>query len=160
MPPMPLTYSLQQLKTWGDKSGIPFQGVPQSKNTVAGYDGRSLCMRCGTCDICPTGAKYSPDFTFKRLLSEKKIVLHDQTLIRRLVLHDTKPIVVAARGVHRDRPQEPIDYRARTFVVASGYSVELAPAAAVGHVAVPERVSQPLRPGGQVHERATRSSPR
>ena len=122
MPPMPLDYSLLQLKTWGDKSGIPFQGAPQSKNTVAGYDGRSLCMRCGTCDICPTGAKYSPDFTFKKLLSEKKIVLHDQTLIRRLVLHDTKPIVVAAQGVHRDRPQEPIEYRARTFVVASGYT--------------------------------------
>jgi choline dehydrogenase-like flavoprotein len=56
MPPMQLTYSLQKLKDWGDKSGIPFQGTPQSKNTVEGYNGRSICHRCGTCDICPTGA--------------------------------------------------------------------------------------------------------
>ncbi len=72
MPPMPLTYDLAELKKWGDQSGIPFQGTPQSKNTVP-YDGRAVCQRCGTCDICPTGAKYSPDFTFKRLLAQKKI---------------------------------------------------------------------------------------
>jgi choline dehydrogenase-like flavoprotein len=122
MPPMPLTWSLQQLKAWGDKSGIPFQATPQAKNTVAGYDGRSICMRCGTCDICPTGAKYSPDFTFRKLLAQKKITLHDRTLVRKLALHDSKNSVAAAQAVHRDRPNDPLEYRARTFVVASGYT--------------------------------------
>jgi choline dehydrogenase-like flavoprotein len=120
MPPMPLTWSLQQLKNWGDKSGIPFQGIPQAKNTVP-YDGRSMCLRCGTCDICPTGAKYSPDYTFHRLLNQKKIQLHDRTLIRKLVLDGTKPTVVSAQGVHRERPEEQVDYRARIFVIACGY---------------------------------------
>ncbi|HVB55261.1 MAG TPA: GMC family oxidoreductase [Candidatus Acidoferrales bacterium] len=122
MPPMPLTWDLAQLKAWGEKTGWPFQGIPQAKNTVAGYDGRSICMRCGTCDIFPTGAKYSPDFTFKRLLSEKKIELHDETLIRRLVLKPGKTSIAAARGVHRERPREEVEYRAGTFVVASGYT--------------------------------------
>jgi len=121
MPPMPLTWSLQKLKEWGDASGIPFQGIPQAKNTVP-YDGRSVCMRCGTCDICPTGARYSPDFTFKRLLAEKKIVLHDRTLVRKLVLDDSKPGVRVAEAVHRERPGEKIEYRARVFAVASGYT--------------------------------------
>src|SRR5258708_3371189 len=121
MPSMPLTYSLKQLKTWGEKAGIPFQGVPQAKNTVQ-YDGRAECIRCGTCDICPTGARYSPDFTFKRLLAEKKIVLHDHTLIRRLVLEDGKANVRAARGVHREGTGAEVEYRARLFVVASGYT--------------------------------------
>src|SRR5438445_8253603 len=37
------------------------------------------------------------------------------------MLDDTRPTVVAAQGVHQDRPSEPIEYRAKTFVVASGY---------------------------------------
>src|SRR5215469_424065 len=118
---MPLTWSLARLKEWGDKSGIPFQGTPQAKNTVA-YDGRSACLRCGTCDICPTGARYSPDFTFKRLLAEKKITLHDNTLIRKLVLDDSKATIVAAQGVNSEHPNEPVEYRAKTFVMAAGYT--------------------------------------
>jgi quinoprotein glucose dehydrogenase len=121
MAPMPLTWNLQQLKTWANKSGIPFQSTPQAKNT-APYDGREQCQRCGTCSICPTGARYSPDFTFKRLIAQKKITLHDQTLVRRLVLSDAKTSVAAAHAVHREHPQEPVEYRARMFVVAFGYT--------------------------------------
>ena len=40
MQPIPLTWSLDRLREWGNKSGIPFQATPQAKNTVA-YDGRS-----------------------------------------------------------------------------------------------------------------------
>ncbi len=120
MPPMPLSYDLAQLKAWGEQSGIPFQGLPQSKNTVP-YDGRSVCLRCGTCDICPTGAKYSPDFTFKRLLAGKRITLHDRTLIRKLTLDEGSTRVVSAKAYHRDHPDEPVEYRAKVFVVASGY---------------------------------------
>src|SRR5215467_11089220 len=121
MKPIPLTWSLEKLVEWGNKSGIPFQATPQAKNTVP-YDGRSACLRCGTCDICPTGARYSPDFTFKRLLTGKKIVLHDNTLIRKLTLDENKPAVAAAQGIHSDRPNDPIEYRAKVFVVACGYT--------------------------------------
>ena len=114
MQPIPLTWSLDRLREWGNKSGIPFQATPQAKNTVA-YDGRAACIRCGTCDICPTGARYSPDFTFKRLIAEKKITLHDHTLIRKLVLDDTKTTIVAAHA-------DDMEYRAKVFVVASGYT--------------------------------------
>lgn len=121
MPPLPLTWNLQQLKAWGDKSGIPFQPTPQAKNTVP-YDGRAVCVRCGTCDICPTGARYSPDFTFKALLAAKKITLHDRTLVRKLVPNETTAAIASAQAVHRDRPDEAITYRAKTFIVASGYA--------------------------------------
>ena len=121
MPPLPLTWNLRQLKAWGDKSGIPFQATPQAKNTRP-YDGRSVCLRCGTCDVCPTGARYSPDVTFKRLLANKKITLHDRTLVRRLVARDTGGEIAAAQAVHRDRPDEAVEYRARIFVIASGYA--------------------------------------
>lgn len=122
MPAMPMTYSLVQLKAWAEKSGVPFWTTPQAKNTVDGYGGRGICRRCNTCEICPTGARYSPDWTFKQLLAAKKIALHDQTLVRRLVLDEQTPRLVAARAVKQDGSAREDEYRARVFVLASGYT--------------------------------------
>jgi glucose dehydrogenase len=121
MAAMTMTHNLIELKKWAEKSGIPFRSTPQAKNTVP-YDGRAKCIRCNTCSICPTGARYSPDFTFQRLLAEKKIELHDQTLVRKLISHDTRNTVVAAQATNRANPVETVDYRAPLFVVASGYA--------------------------------------
>ncbi|MGE0815904.1 MAG: GMC oxidoreductase [Vicinamibacterales bacterium] len=124
MPGMPLSWNLLQLKAWAEKSGIPFGGTPQAKNTRP-YDGRGECRRCNTCSVCPTEARYAPDATFKRLLAAKAIALHDRTLVRKLVLAadgGRTPKIAAAQGLHRDRPHEPVEYRARTFVLASGYA--------------------------------------
>lgn len=123
MAPMPLSWNLRQLRAWAEKSGIPFWATPQAKNTVP-YDGRSECKRCNTCEICPTGARYSPEETFRRLLVKKTITLHDRTLVRRLVAADDggkSPRIAAAQARHRDRPGESIEYRARLFVLAAGY---------------------------------------
>lgn len=121
MPPMPLTYNLERMKAWAERSGLPFYGCPVARNTVA-YDGRGPCRRCNTCTVCPTGARYSPDYTFQRMLARERIELHDQVLVRRLVLHETTDDIVAAVGYHADRPGDAIEYRARTFVLAAGYA--------------------------------------
>lgn len=123
MPAMPLSWNLRQLKAWAEKSGIPFWATPQAKNTIP-YDGRSECKRCNTCEICPTGARYSPDETFRRLLDKQAITLHDRTMVRGLVPAaggGKTPRIDAANATHRDRPSEPIDYRARLFVLSAGY---------------------------------------
>jgi len=121
MAAIPLTYNLLELQKWGNKSGIPFWATPQAKNLVP-RNGRAACIRCNTCLVCPTGARYSPDFTFKQLIAAKKIKLYDQTLIRRLVLHDTNgKRVAAAEGVNRARPGETVRFEAPLFVLASGY---------------------------------------
>ncbi len=121
MPAMAMTHNLMELKKWAEKSGIPFWSTPQAKNTKP-YDGRAQCIRCNTCSICPTGARYSPDFTFKRLLAGKNFALHDRTLVRKLVLR--------RRQDHRGRGASGESRRARTspsniarpvFVLASGY---------------------------------------
>lgn len=121
MTAMPLSYNLRVLKGWANQSGIPFWSTPQAKNTRP-YDGRSQCMRCNTCEICPTGARYSPDFTYKQLLAKKAIELHDQTLVRRLVVASDRKKVVSAQAVARGRNGEAVEYRARTFAVTSGYA--------------------------------------
>ena len=121
MPQMPLTYNLAEIKAWAERSGIQFSGCPQAKNTKA-YDGRPECQRCNTCMMCPIGARYSPDYTYKQLLANKKITLHDRTLIRRLILHDRNSTIVAASGASEESGGEPVEYRAKYFVVASGYA--------------------------------------
>lgn len=123
MPAMTPTYNLKQLKTWAEKSGIPFWTTPQAKNTVEGYGGRSKCHRCNTCEVCPTGARYSPDWTFKQLTADKtrKVELHANTLVRKLILDDKSTRVVAAHAVSEDGSGAETEYRAKTFIVASGY---------------------------------------
>jgi choline dehydrogenase-like flavoprotein len=120
-PPIPLSYNLGLLKSWAEQSGLKFVGLPMARNLTP-HDGRGACCVYDTCgEVCPSGARYSPDFTFRQLLEPGKITLHDRTLVRRLVPDERRSTIVAARAVHQDRPDDPIEYRAKTFVVASGY---------------------------------------
>ncbi len=118
---MTMSYNLVQLKSWAEQSGVTFWTTPQAKNTVEGYGGRARCARCNTCEICPTGARYSPDFTFKQLLAKKRIHLHDQTLVRKLVLDERTTRIASAQAAKEDGTDDNVEYRARTFVLASGY---------------------------------------
>ena len=120
-PPIPLSYNLQLLKSWAEESGLKFDGLPMARNLTP-FGGRGACCVYDTCgEICPSGARYSPDYTFKQLVEPEKIVLHDRTLVRRLVVDDTRSTIVAAQGFHQDRPADSVEYRAKTFVIASGY---------------------------------------
>jgi quinoprotein glucose dehydrogenase len=78
-------------------------------------------MRCDTCNICPTGAKYTPEFTFQKLLVEKKIDLVDRMLVRKLALAQGSDRIDHAVALDRDKPDEPVEIRGKTFVLASGY---------------------------------------
>jgi glucose dehydrogenase len=119
-PAIPLSYNLQTLKRWAEQSGLKFSPLPMARNLTA-WGGRGACTLYDTCgDVCPTGARYSPDFTYQQLIAAKKITLHDRTLVRKLVPHDTSSTIVAAQGVHQDRPNEVAEYRARLFVLAGG----------------------------------------
>ena len=46
----------------GRRRAGPFLEHAAGKNTLP-YDGRNVCARCDTCNMCPTGARYSPDFS-------------------------------------------------------------------------------------------------
>ena len=120
-PAVPLSYNLQVLKDWAEKTGNKYGPLPIARN-LAPSRGRGGCCVYDTCDICPTGAKYSPDFTYKELIAKQQVTLHDRTLVRRLIVDDGKTTVSAAQGYHQERPEERIDYRAKLFVVASGYT--------------------------------------
>src|SRR6185295_12243232 len=109
--PIPLSYNLQTLKTWAEHSGLKFSPLPMARNLTP-FGGRGGCCVYDTCgDVCPSGARYSPDFTFRQLMEpafaeatagkpatpgatagkpatpgatagKPRITLHDRTLVR------------------------------------------------------------------------------
>ena len=121
MPPLPLSYNLARMREWTDRAGIPFWTQPWARNTEP-YRGRNVCQRCDTCAVCPTGAKYTPDFAFDQLLAAGRIDLVDRTLVRRLELEAGSDRIAAAHAVDRDAPDNPVEFRAGTFVLAAGHA--------------------------------------
>jgi glucose dehydrogenase len=121
-PAMPLSYNLQVLKKWAEQSGLKFSPLPLSRNVSAPADGRGACGLYDTCgDVCPTGARYSPDYTYQQLIAARKITLHDRMLVRKLVMQPgSGDAISAAHAYHQDRPEQLNEYRARLFVLASG----------------------------------------
>ncbi len=121
LPAIPLTWNLEKLKGWAANAGIPMWSQPSAKLTQP-RTGRSVCCRNDTCfPICPVGAKYSPDMTWRALRASGRVTVLPRTLVRRLIVGATGERIVSAQGVRRDRPGEAIDFRAKTFVVAGGY---------------------------------------
>ena len=116
---MPLSFNLKQIKAWAEKTGIPFDILPQARNSVP-YDGRPQCLRCDTCYICPTGAKYSPDFTIRELLEAGTIELYDNVLVRRLSLREDSNEIAWVEGVHSRGEDRSYAFRSTVYVLALG----------------------------------------
>ena len=121
MPPHPLNYNLRIYRDWARRAGIEFWVTPTARNSRP-YDGRPQCTRYDTGEVCPTGAKYSPDFTFRQLLDRGAMELVANTLVRRLELEPDSDRIVRALAVDRSRPDQTVEFKARTFVVAAGYA--------------------------------------
>ncbi len=121
LPPIPVNYNLAQLQQWATRCGITAWSTPSAKNSVA-YQGRAVCQRCDTCyPVCPTGAKYSPDFTWDALVAAKKVTLVTQTLVRRLVADPKTGRIVRATGNRTDAAGEEVTIEGATFVLAGGF---------------------------------------
>ncbi|HUE87598.1 MAG TPA: GMC family oxidoreductase [Vicinamibacterales bacterium] len=122
VPAQPLSYNLRLLREWAEQSGTQFDPLPMAHNLTP-FGGRGACCLLDTCgQVCPTGARYSPDYTITQLVEARRVTLHTRTLVRRLLLDDTRDTIAAAQAVHRDRPDDPVEYRARTFVLAAGHA--------------------------------------
>ena len=122
LPALPLSYNLELLKPWGEKTGITFWSQPSAKNSVP-HGGRPVCCRSDTCSpVCPIGAKYSPDFTWNALTAAGKVQLITRTVVRRLVLEQGSDRVSHAVGVSRDDPADEVEFHAKAFVIAGGYA--------------------------------------
>jgi glucose dehydrogenase len=122
LPPLPVNYNLKQLQQFATAAGIASWSTPSAKNSVP-RDGRAQCQRCDTCyPVCPTGAKYSPDFTWDALVAAGKVTLVTQTLVRRLIADPKSGAIVRATGNTTDASGEEVTITAKTFVLAAGFT--------------------------------------
>jgi quinoprotein glucose dehydrogenase len=120
MPGLPLSYTLSKVKSWVEASGLRTTVQPSARNSVE-YAGRPSCARCDTCTpICPTGARYSPDFTVRDMVAKKEIHLYSNVLVRRLVLTPASNRVETATGVRLDDSRTEVTFRSKLFVLALG----------------------------------------
>jgi len=122
LPPLPINYNLAQLQQWAGKADIATWSTPSAKNSVE-RDGRAQCQRCDSCyPVCPSGAKYSPDFTWDALLAAKKVTMLTETLVRRLDADPKTGRITRATGNRTDANGAPVEIRAKTFVLAAGFT--------------------------------------
>ncbi len=97
--------------------GVALHCLPQARNSVA-CGGRSQCRACGTCHVCPTGAKASIDLTHVPAAERTGHVriLSDATVLRLDI--DRSGDVHEAIYTRVDRVEHRL--RARIFVLAAG----------------------------------------
>ena len=117
LPAFPLSYSDALLARACSSVGIALHSLPQARNSIA-YSGRSQCRACGTCYVCPTGAKASIDLTHvpEAEATGKARVLTEATVLRLEV--DRSGQVNAAVYARPDKVEQRVT--ARVFVVAAG----------------------------------------
>jgi len=121
MPPLPVNYNLAQLQKWAAGAGIQVWSTPSAKNSVV-RAGRAQCQRCDTCyPVCPTGAKYTPDWTWDALVASRRVTLITETLARRLIADAKSGRIVRATGNRTDASGAPVTIEAKTFVLAAGF---------------------------------------
>ena len=120
LPPLPVNYNLAQLKQFAAKSDIAMWSCPSAKLSVP-RDGRSQCQRCDTCyPVCPSGAKYTPDWTWDALVAAKKVTLLTNTLVRRLVADPKTGRIQRVTGNRTDTGTT-FTMDAKTVVLAAGF---------------------------------------
>ncbi|MCA9656054.1 MAG: GMC family oxidoreductase [Myxococcales bacterium] len=120
MPPLPLTENNRVIKQWLDEDvGLANVTMPKAINSVP-YGGRGQCIRCNTCNICPSGARYSPDHALRRLVESKRVEVLERTFVRRLELRDGSSQIGRVVAIDRDTGEE-LSVEARHFLIAGGY---------------------------------------
>ena len=117
LPPFPFSYSDSLFLKACSSLGIALQHLPQARNSIA-YGDRPQCRACGTCHVCPTGAKASVDLTHVPHLETSRTVqlLSDATVLRLQVNSDGR--VWSVRYVGSDGTQR--DLKSALFVIAAG----------------------------------------
>jgi choline dehydrogenase-like flavoprotein len=117
LPAFPFSHSDQLFAPACRSLGIRVHHLPQARNSVA-YGGRPQCQACGTCHVCPTGAKASIDLTHvpQAEATGNARVLTNATVFK-LEVEDSGEVSAAVYA----RPDKvPHRLTARVFVAAAG----------------------------------------
>src|SRR5712691_8063949 len=117
LPAFPFSYSDGLFARACFALGIGFCHLPQARNSVA-YGGRAQCQACGTCAVCPTGAKASIDLThIPEAEATGRVRVFTEATVLRLEV-DRAGEVATAVYAKPDKVERRL--KATLFVVAAG----------------------------------------
>jgi choline dehydrogenase-like flavoprotein len=117
LPPFELSYEDRMLAARLAARGIVLHTTPQA-STRRAYDGRPGCVNFGACDVCPIGARYSPNHHLLRAVATGRCALHPQTSVRRLVANRSGRVIALVF-----RPNDgtaDLEHGADVIIVAGG----------------------------------------
>jgi choline dehydrogenase-like flavoprotein len=117
LPPFPFSYSDGVFAQAFSSLGIALHHYPQARNSVP-YGGRAQCRACGTCHVCPTGAKATIDLThIREAEATGRLQLVTDATALRLHVDESGQVTSVAYAGHDRRERRLV---ARIFVVAAG----------------------------------------
>jgi glucose dehydrogenase len=117
LPPFPFSYSDGLFAPACRTLGVALYHLPQARNSQP-YGGRQQCRACGTCHVCPTGAKASVDLTQipEAEATGNAHIITEATVLR--LEHDPSGQVRAAIYAKPDKVKHRL--AARVFILAGG----------------------------------------
>jgi choline dehydrogenase-like flavoprotein len=117
LPPFELSWDDRRMAERLANADIVLHTTPQAR-TRHEYDGRSQCVNLKTCQLCPIGARYSPNHHLDLALATGRCQVRVDTSIRRLVRGSSgriEALIVRPNESARDE-EYPVDY----VVLAAG----------------------------------------
>ena len=117
MPAFPLSYGDRVLASRLAPHGITLHTTPQAATRTA-YGDRAACENFGACDVCPIGARYSPNYHLLRAVATGACTLHADSSIRRVLADRSgraRALVVRPNGGGRE-----VEHPAAVIVIAGG----------------------------------------
>jgi choline dehydrogenase-like flavoprotein len=122
LPPFELTDDDAVLAGRLARDGIHMHTTPQAR-TRLDYQGRPACMNIGECQVCPTGARYSPTHHLRQAMASGRCRLIRRATVRRIVTDSTG----RARAVLYRPNAEPRDREhGADLVIVAGAALESA----------------------------------
>lgn len=85
MPPFELTYQDVLFAEKLRQDGITLHTTPQARTRVS-YGDRPACENYGPCEVCPTGARYSPNYHLQLAQKTGKCKVHTNVAARRIIV--------------------------------------------------------------------------
>jgi glucose dehydrogenase len=117
LPAFPFSYSDGIFARACAAVGVRMQALPQARNSTE-YDGRPACLSCGTCHVCPIGAKATVDLThLAPAEASGRVRVLERAHVLRLECTGAGHVRSA---LYRDATGRHMRVHARRFVLAAG----------------------------------------
>lgn len=117
LPPFALSYDDRVLAEKLRRHGIALHTTPQARTRLP-YEKRPGCMNFGTCEVCPIGVRYSPNYHLRMALDTGRCKLHSNTSVRRIVVDRSgraRALVYQPNDIATER-----EHGAKVTIVATG----------------------------------------